>query len=150
MKNSKLFSEFYRTCKKVLENLFNVFRNSFSQEIYLNVVQRLFNYLNSFALFLDYLHNLIEELIENPTSNELDYTIGQWNMNFDQCKNHAAACLDSLANIKVEQRELSANITMLRSKTKEIIAHLQKDLGSNITVKLPRKKRKTLKKIEFD
>ena len=145
-----MFSEFYSTCKQVLENLFNFFRNSFSQEIYLNVVQRLFNYLNSFALFLDYLHNLIEELIENPTSNELDYTIGQWNMNFDQYRNQAAACLDSLASIKVEQDELSANITMLRSKTKEIIAHLQKYLGSNITVKLLRKKRKTLKKIGFD
>ena len=71
-------------------------------------------------------------------------------MNFYQCRNHAAACLESLANIKVEQRELSANITMLRSKTKEIIAYLQKDLGSNITVKMPKKRRKTLKKIEFD
>ena len=51
VKNSKLFSKFYSTCKKVLGNLLNVFRNSFSQEIYPNVVQRLYNFLNSFALF---------------------------------------------------------------------------------------------------
>ena len=80
----------------------------------------------------------------------LDDIIGQWNKNINERRNDVAACLASLASIKVEQKELSANITKLYLKTKEVISHFQKDLGSNITVKLRKKKRKTLKKVEID
>ena len=134
-----MFSEFYSTLKKVLENMFNNFHNSISQEIDLYVLQCLYSYFDSFALFLYCLHDLIEKLINNPTSKKLDNTIGQWNTNIEECRIDAAACLESLANIKVEQKKLSANIIMLRLKTKEVIAHLQNDLGSNITLKLPKK-----------
>ena len=145
-----MFSEFYSTLKKVLENLFNDFLNSISQEIDLYVLQCLYSYFDSFALFLYCLDDLIEKLINNPTSKKLDNTIGQWNTNIEECRIDAADCLESLANIKVEQEELSANITKLYLKTKEVISHLQKDLGSNITVKLRKKKRKTLVKVEID
>ena len=161
VENSGLFSDFYSTLEKILKGLINeIYDNSLPLEVkkmnknsfpIKSMVHDMSSFLNSFCEFLELLLDLVEDLSANRTIIGLNTIVGQWNQHIDRYKNSAARCLRYLqnANKKIEQRELSANISTLRSKTKEIIAHVQKNLR-NISVKVSGRKKKTLKLIEFD
>ena len=107
------------------------------------------SYLNSFCKYLKNLKGLTKDISTNPTNIELNSIIAQWNyQHFRTYEKSADDCFKHLRNAietveKREQKELLLLISSIYSKTEYIIVNLQKDL-QNISVQLPRKKKKTL------
>ena len=159
--NSGLFSEYYSTFRKALGDLFNEFlvnrllqvsKEKRNMNIYF--LCDIHSYLENFCQFLKELKSLIKDLASNPTKTELNNIIRLWNQHIDKYKRPSVACLVDLRNsvVLAVKEDFSANVSKLASQTKEIIAYFQENLGENITVKLSgkNKKKKVLKKIEFD
>ena len=166
VKNFGLYSEFYSSFEKVIKGVINkVFCSLPSLEINENIHEKIFTaqeivhemylYLNSFCEFHKNLKELTEDLSTNPTNIELNSIIAQWNyQHFGTYKKSTDDCIKHLRNAiekvkKREQKEQFSYISTIYSKTKDIIVLVQKDL-KNISVQLPRKKKKKLMLIYFD
>ena len=84
-------------------------------------------YLYSFCQLVEFLKLITDYILCSPNKKKLNKIFGRWDLFVDTYKIFATNCLKYLrnANEKVEQKELSKNISALCSITEEIIVYFQ-------------------------